>query len=176
MNIKTDYLKNEEMIKRKKKKCKSCGDETYIWANGMCKRCHSLSKYAPKSGRSRPKWGNPISRRRKSENNTDRWLKLHFGFRSQIELFNYLWDTSSLTCPFTGQDLEPYQDDEQMRRICCAHVLPKGTYPKWKFNSDNIMLMLPSEHEKQETFEKFIERQDELKREYYKEYYNKEFE
>jgi len=34
------------------------------------------------------------------------------------------------------------------------------------------MLMLPEEHEKQERFDKFIEKRDELKRQYYDEQNN----
>lgn len=56
-----------------------------------------------------------------------------------------------------------------------ARILPKGSYPKWKFEEKNIILCLPEEHARQETFPKFIERRDELKREYYKEYYRKEY-
>lgn len=56
-----------------------------------------------------------------------------------------------------------------------AHILPKGTYPKWKFEEKNIALCLPEEHARQETFPKFIEKRDELKREYYQEFYGKEF-
>jgi hypothetical protein len=37
------------------------------------------------------------------------------------------------------------------------------------------MLALPDEHEHQERFDKFVQKRDELKREYYKEFYGKEF-
>lgn len=50
-----------------------------------------------------------------------------------------------------------------------AHVLGKGAFPSFKFRKENIMLMLPEEHEKQETFPKFMERKEELKSQYFKE-------
>lgn len=56
-----------------------------------------------------------------------------------------------------------------------ARILPKGSYPKWKFKAKNIILCLPEEHSCQETFPAFIEKRDRLKREYYKEHYGKEF-
>ena len=62
-----------------------------------------------------------------------------------------------------------------MRHWQCLHILPKGTYPKYKLEPKNILLALPDEHERQEQFDVFIEKRDELKREYYKEYYGKIF-
>lgn len=32
------------MIKRKLKICKTCGDPSYIWAHGNCKRCDGLAR------------------------------------------------------------------------------------------------------------------------------------
>jgi hypothetical protein len=55
------------------------------------------------------------------------------------------------------------------------HVLSKGSYPGYKFNPDNILLALPDEHQRQEQFPAFIEKRDQLRREYYKEFYGKEF-
>lgn len=48
-----------------------------------------------------------------------------------------------------------------------AHVLAKGTYPAFALNPENIMLMLPEEHEKQEQFEIFNIRKEQLKAKYY---------
>ena len=57
-----------------------------------------------------------------------------------------------------------------------ARILPKGSYPKWKFNSDNIILCLPDEHEKQNDYKAFNDKYDLLRRKYYQEHYNKCFE
>jgi len=48
-----------------------------------------------------------------------------------------------------------------------AHVLGKGSYPKYKLNPENIMLMLPEEHEKQENYQLFNERKIQLKKQYH---------
>lgn len=49
-----------------------------------------------------------------------------------------------------------------------AHVLGKGAYPRYKLRAENIMLMLPEEHEKQEQFEAYQEKKDYLKAKYYR--------
>ena len=94
-------------------------------------------------------------------------------FRTQKEMFNYIWETRPHISEVSGKKLLPKGDFKW--HWCFAHILSKSTYPKWKYNSDNIMLMLPEEHARQETFPAFIEKRDELKRKYYKEFYNKEF-
>lgn len=38
------------MLKAKKKKCKTCGDDTYIWARGECKKCSMKASTGLKSG------------------------------------------------------------------------------------------------------------------------------
>ena len=94
-------------------------------------------------------------------------------FRNQKEMFNYIWETRPHISEVSGKPLLPKGDFKW--HWCFAHILPKGAYPKWKFNSDNIMLMLPDEHEKQNTFQVFNDKYAEMKRKYYKEFYNKEF-
>lgn len=78
---------------------------------------------------------------------TSRWLKQHWGFKSQVALFDYIWDTRKWVCPYTGKDLKGFADDRLMRRICCAHVLPKGKYPLFKLNSENVELVHPHFHQ-----------------------------
>ena len=90
---------------------------------------------------------------------------------SQSKLFNLIWEKRPHVSELSGRPLLPKGHPQWHWQM--AHILPKGTYPKWKFEEKNIILCLPEEHARQETFPKFIERRDELKREYYQEYYNK---
>jgi len=55
------------------------------------------------------------------------------------------------------------------------HILPKGSYPEYKLNPDNILLGTPEEHRNQESIPFFKIRYAEMKRRYYKEIYGKEF-
>ena len=94
-------------------------------------------------------------------------------FKNQSELFNYIWDTRPHFSEVSGKPL--LEPNALKWHWQFAHILAKGQYTKYRLNPDNVMLMLPEEHERQETFPAFIEKRDELKRKYYKEFYNKEF-
>lgn len=94
-------------------------------------------------------------------------------FKNQSELFNYIWETRPHVSELTGKPLLPPNALKWHWQF--LHILSKGSYPKYKLREENIILALPEEHEKQEQFPEFIERRDQLKREYYKEFYNKTF-
>lgn len=95
-------------------------------------------------------------------------------FKTQKEMFDWIWDHRPHKSELSGDPLIPKGQLQWHWQF--AHILAKGQYPKFKLNAKNIMLMTPKEHERQETFHKFIEKRDELKREYYKKFYNKKFE
>tara|TARA_R110002020_G_scaffold303189_1_gene518525 strand:- start:297 stop:569 length:273 start_codon:yes stop_codon:yes gene_type:complete len=85
--------------------------------------------------------------------------------KSQKELFKHVWETREHVSEVSGKSLLPrshYQWHWQF-----AHILSKGAYPAFKLNPNNIMLMLPEEHEKQEQYDLFNERKEALKRQYY---------
>jgi ribosomal protein L37E len=42
-NVGAFFLYIYYMITRKKKKCKECGNDSYIWSKGRCKKCASRS-------------------------------------------------------------------------------------------------------------------------------------
>lgn len=88
-------------------------------------------------------------------------------------MFEYVWETRPHISELSGKPLLPKGNFKWHWQF--LHVLPKGSYPSYKLNPDNIMLGLPEEHEKQEEFMVFRIKYDELKQRYYKEVYNKEF-
>lgn len=92
-------------------------------------------------------------------------------FKNQKEMFNWIWENREHVSEISGHLLLPKTHFQWHWQF--AHILSKGAYPSFKLNPDNIMLMLPSEHEKQESYEIFQERKSELKQQYYKEYYGK---
>lgn len=94
-------------------------------------------------------------------------------FKNQNEMFNWIWDNRPHVSELTGASLLPKGHTQWHWQF--AHVLPKGTYPKWKLNPNNVMIVLPEEHNNQERFKKFLDKKEELRREYYKLYYGKEF-
>jgi hypothetical protein len=88
-------------------------------------------------------------------------------FKNQSEMFKWIWANRPHTSEVSGKLLLP--ENHPMWHWQFAHVLSKGAYPSYKLNPDNIMLMTVEEHEKQESFEKFQQRKQELKEQYYKE-------
>lgn len=94
-------------------------------------------------------------------------------FKNQKELFNYIWETREHVSELSGTPLLPKSHFQWHWQF--LHVLPKGTYKKWELNPDNILLGTPDDHNNQESFPKFVELKEKLRREYYKEFYNKEF-
>lgn len=94
-------------------------------------------------------------------------------FKSKKELFLYIWETRPHVSEITGEPLLNINHPKWHWQF--LHVLAHGHYPSYKFKPENIMLALPEEHDKQEDYPVFIDRQDELRRQYYKEIYGKEF-
>lgn len=94
-------------------------------------------------------------------------------FKNQKEMFVWIWDARHHQSELSGKQLlHPNHPQWHWQFL---HVLPKGSYPKYKLNPDNILLGLPEEHERQEQFEVFKKKKLELKRQYYKEFYGKEY-
>ena len=93
--------------------------------------------------------------------------------KNQKELFEHIWNTREHYSELTGEPL--YNKNNSQWHWQFLHVLPKGSYPKYKLNPDNIMLALPEEHQNQNQYDKFNEKYEELRRQYYREYYGKEF-
>lgn len=89
-------------------------------------------------------------------------------FKSQLEMFYYIWNTRDHFSQLTGKSLVAegsYQWHHQF-----LHVLPKGTYKHWKLNPYNILLARPEEHEIQERYPYFLEVRQALTLEYHTKY------
>ena len=101
--------------------------------------------------------------------------KAYFGFKTQIEMFDYIWETQPHVCWLTGRPLKYNKgDDKWVNQM--GHVLRKGTYTYFKLNPDNIRLLDPAMHDlvdnfKEEyreqlphiDFDKWFRLQDEMK-------------
>lgn len=94
-------------------------------------------------------------------------------FKNQKEMFDHIYEERGPFSELSGKPLLPKGHFKFYWQF--LHVLGKGPYPAYKLNPNNILLGLPEEHEKQETYEVFKEKHAELKRQYYKEVYGKEF-
>ena len=105
---------------------------------------------------------------------------------SQPELFNMVWQealaSGRVRCFISDKDITHFRPGVHERWMwCCAHVLSKGQYSKWKLKKDNIRLLHPDVHymvdnweekyrEKNtdHDFDKWFELQDEFKKQYNK--------
>jgi len=135
------------MIKRKLKTCKGCNTEQYLFSKGYCNRCYALNKAREKASEPRsPSSGYKIPPRTKKPPKPN-----IYGFKNQLELFEYVWDNRAIAkdgrtyCPFTGKRIDHLNGTDRFLS-CFAHVIPKGLYPYFKLNPDNIRLVHPDFH------------------------------
>jgi hypothetical protein len=59
-------------------------------------------------------------------------------------LFESLWETRTKVSYLSGKDLSRTPDFLMLNIF--AHVLPKGKYPKYRLNAENIIFLDPDEH------------------------------
>ena len=84
---------------------------------------------------------------------------------TQKQMFQQIWNDREHVSEVSGRPLLPQGHPQWHWQF--AHVLSKGAFPRYKLNPNNIMLMLPEEHERQEQFDAFQRKKDELKRKYH---------
>lgn len=143
------------MIERKKKMCKSCGKEKYLFSKGMCRHCWSLSKLSdkPKNARSASKGTYTIPKRKKLSDKDVERREIMKGFvkdsTSQVEMFKDIvkeaLSKGKVKCFVSGLDITHILKGERWMS-CCAHVLRKSSFPRWKLKKDNIRLLHPDVH------------------------------
>ena len=86
-------------------------------------------------------------------------------FKSQKELFDYIWDTRPHKSEVSGEPLLPKGHYKFVWQF--AHILNKGRFPHLKYDERNIILMLPEEHDHQDRYEEFNYRKEQLLKEVY---------
>lgn len=82
-------------------------------------------------------------------------------------MYMEIWEEREPISEVSGKPLLPFNHSKFIWQF--AHILSKGAFPNYKFRKENIMLMLPEEHENQESFKSFMDRKEELKAKYFKE-------
>jgi hypothetical protein len=85
--------------------------------------------------------------------------------RTEKMLFLEIWEEQEHVSEVSGKPLLPIGSFKWHWQF--AHILNKGRFPSSRLDKNNIMLMLPEEHERQETFEIFRDKKIKLMREYY---------
>jgi hypothetical protein len=127
------YLKNSR-AKIKRNLCHAKGCYLPIWGHGYCNKHQYF--YAAKQ---------PIPKYKPKKVS-----KTHvYGFTTLPELFSYCYYHAPrpIICPVSGEDITSlFSQDFDVWKCCCAHVLSRYKYPRWRLNPHNIVLLFPRAH------------------------------
>jgi hypothetical protein len=145
------------MIERKKKTCKTCGEEKYIFSKGDCKECAQI-RYAAKSKPKRIKLKTRPTKRHKANKDAELAAMQEYWRQHQDK------DERCL-CSECGTSLI-------FDRTHVAHVLGKGAYPHLRCNLKNFVILCLSCHQvfdfgersKMKIYEYISELENELKK------------
>jgi len=87
-----------------------------------------------------------ILQKSKSKNNVKVNPKINIvtSSNSQLEMFKEIWNERPHVSQISGKLLVGQDHPNWVGQF--EHVLPKGAFPKWKFNKNNIWLMTFEEH------------------------------
>lgn len=130
------------MLKQKKKFCKSCGDECFLYSRGRCKACASKEDAKPLKKSFKPI--NKITTKQKEKNviKKEKTKVLH-------QFFLDLWDERAdkngcIRCFETDIYMSPtiYRENS----CCYSHQLPKSQYPQYALDKENTLIVLPDVH------------------------------
>jgi len=110
------------MIPRKKKKCKDCGKDSYIWSKGRCKPCASRSYKRPGPSK-----------------NVKEKIDLDTKFYEEI------WSERPHYC----EECDKYLGDK-WERYMFSHILSKGAHPGLRHEKLNITISCLDCHRKYE--------------------------
>ncbi|MEL7124527.1 MAG: hypothetical protein AAFO07_34155 [Bacteroidota bacterium] len=119
------------MIKQKKKICKTCETETYIFSKGECKSC-AQKRYAVKAQDNRSKKKPTSIKRTPTKKQVQRKI-------DELEVMIKVWEENEdidgrCGCSECGKSLT-------FDRTYCAHILSKGAFPQFRTNPDNIIIL-----------------------------------
>jgi len=110
-----------------------------VFSHGYCKNHQYLrtdSSYLQKQKIAKEKRFHPAKKITRDMN---------FGFKNELEMFMNIWHDRSHICEFTGNNLEKYRGTH-LFFSCFLHILPKGKFPLFKLNAENVVLGDPEFH------------------------------
>lgn len=121
------------MIKQKKKICKSCDKEAYLWSKGMCKAC----AYKVKKDEKKEK-GIGVQQRQGAQPKPKRTES------GEANLFAEIWAERSHKSQISGKPLLP--KGHPMWHWQFMHIVPKSVYSRLRLDKRNIVLGTVDEH------------------------------
>ena len=132
------------MLKQKKKFCKSCGDECFLYSRGRCKACASKEDAKPLKKSFKPINKITTKQKEKSVIKKEKTKVLH-------QFFLDLWDERAdkngcIRCFETDIYMSPtiYRENS----CCYHHILEKSNpnYKQYALEKWNIVIILPDVH------------------------------
>lgn len=128
------------MIERKKKKCKSCGKEEYIFSKGDCKQC-AQKRYAENARHGEAKTYT-LKRKAISKTPTVRHKK---NKEEELAAMIAFWEEhsdfdGSCRCSECGKWL-------LFDRTHVAHILSKGSFPQYRCEPKNFIILCLEHHD-----------------------------
>lgn len=132
-------------IKRKKKICKLCLKEKYLFSKGRCQKCTALDNINNKSNEVDTINKHKVCKVSKSPKfplNDN--LNIKEKDTSQYDMFLEIWNQREHISEISGKAL--VGPEHKMFIWQFEHILGKGAYPKFKLYKKNIILMTWQEH------------------------------
>lgn len=117
------------MLKQKKKPCISCGDDTYIFSKGKCRRCSEIGSKGLKSGKNRIKH---ITEKKLKEKQETREIRDEY-FEHHINLCTHSEESGK-------------QISNPTRANIC-HIFDKSRHPSLQANLENFVYLSFEEHQ-----------------------------
>lgn len=142
--------------------CKICGNSgrLIVVKSGACEYCNGAAKKEKKKGN-----GGQVPNKYKKREPT-----------GELQMFLEIWNERPKVSEVSGKQLLPLGHKLWINQF--SHILPKGTYGKFRLRKDNIKMVLPDEHDMWEHHKSEIRdadiwrwvfiKADELKEEYFK--------
>ena len=127
------------MIQKKKKNCKNCKTEQFIWKAGLCKSCSSIlnppKKISYKSAKQKLKDVDKAKRTKELH----QWFLELWDKRKQKDELGYF-----VKCYETGKKL--YESYYKFNTCCYHHLIEKSTHPEYEFEEENLVIIHPDIH------------------------------
>lgn len=136
------------------KKCSFEGCTNNQFGGGFCLRHQHKRTDKPKQAQNKPynqrSVKSSIKVPPKQKSGLKHELQRSFGFTNQKQMFDFVWSTREHKCQISGSNLDLVP--ENRRHWTMAHIIPKGLYPMFKLNPDNILLISPEAHQLVDNF------------------------
>ena len=117
------------MIPRKKKICKECNKEAFIWSKGRCKECSSKD------------WG-----KIRTTKNVERIEADKLRREKDLKFYTLIWSKRIHVCFNCNKGLGPTPN-----LLYFHHIIRKSSHPEFRYDEENIVLLCGECHNQVET-------------------------